>query len=67
MGGKCRGGERRGRYGFGGYGRPELARSAGGGKAKAGNGYVSLTWDATGERTAYYQVRRGSMFGGPIP
>ena len=40
-------------------GRPEAA------EAKAGNGYVSLTWDATGERTAYYQVRRGSMFGGP--
>lgn len=31
-------------------------------KASAGNGYVELAWQATGERTAYYQVyRRTSM------
>lgn len=34
-------------------------------EAFAGNGFVGLSWEATGERTAYYQVRRGTSFGGP--
>lgn len=34
-------------------------------EAFAGNGFVGLSWKATGERTAYYQVRRGTSFGGP--
>ena len=34
-------------------------------EAFAGNGFVGLSWEATGERTAYYQVRCGTSFGGP--
>ena len=34
-------------------------------EAYGGNGYVGLSWQPSGERTAYYQVRRGNIFGGP--
>lgn len=30
-----------------------------------GNGYVDLSWQQVGERTAYYQIKRGEVFGGP--
>ena len=34
-------------------------------EALSGNGFVALSWAKTGEKTAYYQVRRGDLYGGP--